>query len=122
MLTRIAAISWLLFIIGLSAAKSAGYGHMIWGSVEQWLGSNLWMHFYFAGILSFLCHLAAPRSWLAGSLRGFVNPVLLFLIAGCIADELLQAALPRRHFSFYDMGASVSGLIVFRAVVFFFRK
>ncbi|WP_194842622.1 VanZ family protein [Endozoicomonas sp. OPT23] len=100
------AIAWLAFIIGLSAAKSAGYGSSLWGGIEVFLGGNKQMHFAMACVLSFLAHLAFPASRFR-----LVTPVLMILVLGCVTDELLQYYLPTRHFNLYDFAASLLGLI-----------
>ena len=60
-ITRIAALVWIIFIVGLSAAKSLGYGAWLWGGIETTLGDNRTMHFIMAGIMALLCLLAIPE-------------------------------------------------------------
>ena len=83
-MVRILAVSWLAFLVILSASKSLGYGHWAWGGIERFLGGNLQMHFVMAFILSLLAHLASSGFWHRGWL-------LLLLITGCALDESLQA-------------------------------
>ena len=99
------ALSWLLFLVAMSASKSVGYGHIIWGTIETFLGGNRQMHFSMALISSVLCYLATP----SGSLRLLV---LVGLMVGGAVDELLQWLLPLRSFNPLDFGATVAGFLV----------
>ena len=104
-LVRILAVSWLAFLVILSASKSLGYGHWAWGSIERFLGGNLQMHFVMAFILSVLAHLASSGFWHRGWL-------LLLLIIGCALDESLQAVLPLRNFNPLDFLVTCAGLLL----------
>ena len=113
---QILAVAWLTFLVALSASKSLGYGHAIWGGIEDFLGGNRQMHLLMALILSLLWHLA----FIPKRRRHFLNPVLIFLVLGCIGDELLQYLLPARHFSLWDASASLGGVFLGYAAVAFF--
>ena len=115
---RILALAWLTFLVALSASKSLGYGHAIWGGIEDFLGGNRQMHLLMALILSLLWHLA----FIPKRRRHFLNPVLIFLVLGCIGDELLQYLLPARHFSLWDASASLGGVFLGYAAVAFFHS
>ena len=117
-ITRIAAIGWILFIVGLSAAKSLGYGAWLWGGIETVLGNNRTMHFVMAGIMSILCLLAVPQRFQQGK----VNAVILVLLVGCIIDECFQYFIPSRNFSVWDAVASCAGVLVFAIPVLCWRK
>lgn len=95
---------WLLFIVGLSIAKSAGLLQPVWGGIEIFLGGNRRMHFVMAAVLSLLMLLSV-----SGSLR-----TVLFwgLMLGCAMDEVLQYFLPLRHFNPLDFVATAAGLSV----------
>ena len=108
-ITRVVAIGWITFVISLSIAKSLGYGYWLWGGIQALLGSNRTMHFLMAGIMSSLCLLAARQY----SEKDLARPVILFLLAGCIGDELAQYFIPSRHFSPWDALASCAGVLVF---------
>lgn len=98
-------MAWLAFLVILSASKSLGYGRWVWGSIENFLGGNLQMHFVMAFILSALAHLATPAPWHRGRL-------LLLLIIGCALDESLQAVLPLRNFNPLDFLVTCAGLLL----------
>lgn len=117
-ITRIIAISWIVFIVCLSAAKSLGYGAWLWGGIESALGDNRTMHFLMAGVLPLLCLPAVPERYQ----KGKVNPVIFLLLLGCIADELLQYFIPSRNFSVWDAAASCAGVLSFSLPVLFWRK
>lgn len=112
------AIFWIVFIVSLSIAKSLGYGEWLWGGIEACLGDNRIMHFVLAGIMSILCLLAVPEHFQ----QGMVNPVILLLLVGCIADELFQYYIPSRNFSIWDAVASCAGVLVFAIPVLWWRK
>ena len=76
------------------------------------------MHFVMAGIMSMLCLLAVPERYQ----HGIVNPVTLFLMTGCIVDELLQYFIPSRGFSVWDAASSCAGVLVFASPVLLRRK
>ncbi|WP_157674048.1 VanZ family protein [Endozoicomonas ascidiicola] len=102
---RILAVTWLAFIVTLSASKSLGYGYWVWGNIEHFLGGNLQMHFVFAFVLSILAHLGSSARWQQCL-------ILLVLILGCAIDEALQLFLPERSFNPQDVLASWAGLIL----------
>lgn len=104
-LFALTALCWLVFLVGLSAAKSTGHMQPIWGGIEQFVGGNRWMHFYMATILSSLCHLAVPSHRRKGWL-------FLALMVGCAIDESFQYFLPLRSFNPLDFLATVTGLLL----------
>ena len=110
-MVRILAVSWLAFLVILSASKSLGYGHWAWGSIEHFLGGNLQMHFVMAFILSALAHLASSRFWHRGWL-------LLLLVIGCALDESLQFVLPLRNFNPLDFLVTCAGLLLAALAVY----
>ena len=105
---RILAAAWVAFLVILSACKSLGYAHIVWGSIEVFLGGHRQMHFAMAVVMSLLCHLAVyGRRWVS-----LFNPVMAVLVAGCVVDESLQYFFPARHFNPLDAVASIGGLVV----------
>ena len=115
---RLIAISWIVFLIALSIAKSLGHAAWLWGGIESFLGDNRTMHFVMAGIMSLLCLLAVPERYQ----HGVVNPVILFLMTDCIVDELFQYFIPSRSFSAWDAASSCEGVLVFASPVILRRK
>ena len=69
------------------------------------------VHTLFAFILAALAVWAFPEK-VQGVCFGVFSPVFAALLTGCLAEELSQALLPLRAFSWLDFAASCLGLLL----------
>lgn len=99
-----------MFVLALSALKSAEIALPTLYEIERWFGGDKWMHFKLSGILAILACFASERVLdLAAIKRGlYVFPVLLAALA---LDEALQFITDTRRFELLDLAWGVAGLL-----------
>lgn len=93
--------------VALSQSKTWQFHAQLALELEQWLGSDLYLHFLLAFALN-LSLLAALSGALPRMLSVALSSGLLLLI--CAAEEFSQRFFTTRHFSWWDLLASSLGV------------
>ena len=99
-------LSVVLFVGFLSLSKTIGVGDSITHHLEVWSGGDKALHFWCAGLISFLlCRIFSHRYPMEG--------VCFWVMCALLAEERLQSFFPTRHFNLDDVGAGCTGVIIF---------
>ena len=97
----------LIFSLGcLSIFKTFDVGGDIATTIEVYAGGDKMLHFWGAGIISFMFFYVFSHRWSVNRLSFWIMSVL------CI-EEGAQALFPSRHFNLDDIGAGCLGVLAF---------
>ena len=109
---RVTVLFTLVLFGGLaSLAKSFNYHSSVVYEVEALLGGAWSLHAILAISLGFVAHWATPRHYFRNAAFR-IPPLLTIILLAVIADEVLQAFIPRREFSILDLMINISGLFL----------
>tara|TARA_R100000008_G_scaffold68511_1_gene45711 strand:- start:56 stop:409 length:354 start_codon:yes stop_codon:yes gene_type:complete len=105
-IVQILLIAFIGLLGILSLSKTLGVGDSMAHHLEVWAGGDKALHFWGAGIITFLlCRLWGHRYGVEG--------VCFWVMCALLAEERLQSFFPTRHFNLDDVGAGCAGVIIF---------
>ncbi|MEL6616207.1 MAG: VanZ family protein [Bacteroidota bacterium] len=110
--SRASGVAAVAAVIGLSVWASSPYSSVLTAPLAHVPGGDTTGHVLIMGALAAACVLAfSPRRWRG---RRFGAARVMGLVAlGVTVDEVVQAVVPSRTFSWSDLAASLVGVALF---------
>ncbi|MEI6177909.1 MAG: VanZ family protein [Verrucomicrobiota bacterium] len=108
-LTRIAALTFIVFMIVIIIIADRGEGSRWWAFIDHIPYGDKVGHLGLIGTLSLLCNLAiSPKKY--AFLPRFITLTTLILLVFLSLEELAQAFIPTRTCDVFDWLADLAGL------------
>lgn len=110
-MSRASGVAAVVVVIGLSVWASSPYSSVLTAPLAYVPGGDTTGHVLIMGALAAACVIAFSRRLWRGRPLG-AGRVLSLVALGVTVDEVIQAGIPSRTFSWLDLAASLVGVAV----------
>lgn len=105
---------WVGVVVLISVTADLGQVKHLGSFISTLSTYDVYLHFLLMGLVGFFAALVGRKEVKFGHFS--VVRLVLFVICLSVLEESTQLWRPQRGFSFYDMGANVSGMLFFGTI------